>query len=202
MNYEEAVDLLDREAPERPLFVQHSHVVAGVATRIADALREGRQGVERERIRVRAVLHDFGRSRTHGSYHGWVGYAMLRHRGLATFGRGCVTHWLRGLSFEEVVEKGRVRPRFLRRVFDELALPELQLDDLVISVADFSVAHTTVVPLEERERDLVVRYGESRWLRRNAEQARAQRAELERLMGRPFAEVVPADEARPEAAGR
>ncbi|HKD99370.1 MAG TPA: hypothetical protein VKE69_00040, partial [Planctomycetota bacterium] len=118
-------------------------------------------------------------------------YALLRHRGLARYGRGCVTHWLRGLAFDEIVSLGRVKPRFLRRVFDELELPQLGLDDLVVSVADFSVAHTTIVTLEERERDLAVRYGESRWLRRNAEVAREHRDRIERACGKRLADLVP-----------
>lgn len=191
MNFEDAKTLLDSFAPGEPPFVKHSRVVAGVAERIAAALAEGRQGIDVERIRVNALLHDVGRSRTHGSYHGWVGYAMLRHRGLAREGRGCVTHWLRGLDYDEILALGSIRPRFLRRVFEELDLPALGVEDHVVSVADFSVAHTTVVSLEERESDLVKRYGDSRWLRRNAAVAREHRALLESAMGRPLTEVVP-----------
>jgi hypothetical protein len=116
---------------------------------------------------------------------------MLRHRGLAREGRGCVTHWLRGLDYDEILTLGSIRPRFLRRVFDELDLPALGVEDHVVSVSDFSVAHTTVVSLEEREADLVKRYGDSRWLRRNAAVAREHRAMLETAMGRPLTEVVP-----------
>jgi putative nucleotidyltransferase with HDIG domain len=191
VNFEEANQLLDGLAPGAPPFVQHSRVVAGIATRVARALAEGKVGIDVERIRVRALLHDLGRSRTHGNYHGWVGYAMLRRRGLGEFGRGCVTHWLRGLELDEALELGRFRPRFLKRVFEELDLPRLEIDDFVVSVADFSVAHTTIVSLEEREADLVQRYGDSRWLRRNGEVARDHRALLEAWMGRPLAGVVP-----------
>lgn len=191
MKFEDASHLLDTLAPGSPAFVQHSRVVAGVADRIARALAEARGGVDTERIRVRALLHDLGRTRTHGSYHGWVGYAMLRHRGLASEGRGCITHWLRGLDYGEILALGSIRPRFLRRIFDELDLPHLTTDDLVVSVADFSVAHTDVVTLERREEDLTRRYGESAWLRRHGEVAREHRALLERAMGRPLTDVVP-----------
>lgn len=191
MNFQDATRWLDELAPGRPAFVEHSHVVAAVATRIADALAEGRPGIDVERIRVQALLHDVGRSLTHGGYHGWVGYAMLRHRGEADAGRGCISHWLRGLPFEEAVELGRIRPRFLKRVYEELELPRMEVEDYVVSLSDFSVAHTAVVPVEEREADLVNRYGESRWLRRNAAAARDHRATVERWMGRPLADVVP-----------
>lgn len=191
MNFENASQLLDQLAPGNPAFVQHSRVVASVAERVANALAEGCQGIDVERIRVRALLHDLGRSRTHGNYHGWVGYAMLRHRGFADAGRGCVTHWLRGIDYDEILTMSSMRPRFLRRIFEELDLPALTIDDHVISVSDFSVAHTAVVTLEDRETDLVKRYGDSRWLRRNAALAREHRALLESAMGRPLTDVVP-----------
>jgi uncharacterized protein len=191
VKFEDASKFLGRLAPGEPAFVQHSRVVADVAERIARALAEGRQGIDIERIRVNALLHDLGRARTHGNYHGWVGYAMLRHRGLAHAGRGCVTHWLRGLDYEQILTLSSIRPRFLRRVFEELDLPALAIEDHVVSVADFSVAHTAIVSLEEREADLVQRYGDSRWLRRNAAVAREHRDLLERAMGRPLTDVVP-----------
>jgi uncharacterized protein len=191
VNFEEATRLLDELAPGSPPFVRHSHVVASVATRLARALAEGKVGIDVERIRVRALLHDLGRSRTHGNYHGWVGYAMLRRRGLAEVGRGCVTHWLRGLGYDEILGISSMRPRFLKRVFDELDLPRLEVDDHVVSVADFSVAHTTILSLEGREADLVDRYGDSPWLRRNAAVAREHRTLLESWMGRSLAIVVP-----------
>jgi len=189
---DDAASILDEQAPGRPAFVEHSHVVSGVARRIALALRESEAGIDVERIAARAMLHDFGRSCTHGNYHGWVGYAMLRRRGLAHYARGCVTHWLRGLPLEEVLHLSpSAKPQFMKRVFDELDLPQMTDDDLVVSVADFSVAHTNIVPLEERERDLVVRYGDSRWLRRSAEIARAHRDELERRTGLSLDQIVP-----------
>jgi hypothetical protein len=191
VNFEEAARLLDARAPGSPAFVLHSHVVADVATRVGRALREARPGVELERIRVRALLHDYGRSRTHGPYHGWVGYALLRHAGLGEYGRGCVTHWLRGLGYEETLALSKVKPRFLRRVFEELSLPEMTLDDYVVSVADFTAANTTIVSMEDREADLVKRYSDSPWIRRTASAARAHRDEIERLTGRAFSDLVP-----------
>lgn len=191
MQFAEAEQLLKTLAPGDPAFVQHSRVVANIAERIADALAESREGIDRNRIRVRALLHDVGRSKTHGNYHGWVGYAMLRHRGLADAGRGCITHWLRGLTIEEVLNMSQARPKFIMRVYEELNLPELVTDDIVVSVADFSVAHTSVVSLEARESDLAHRYGNSAWLRRNGELAREHRALLESWTGRPFTEIVP-----------
>ncbi|MFN0207745.1 MAG: HDIG domain-containing metalloprotein [Planctomycetota bacterium] len=191
MNFEAAAQLLKEHAEDDAAFVQHSHAVAGIATKLAHALRECREGVDVDTIRVRALLHDFGRSKTHGTYHGWVGYAMLRHRGLAKYGRGCITHWLRGLSLEEVLTMSGARPHFMERVFSELELPNLQIDDYIISIADFSVAHTTVVSLEAREEDLNKRYGASAWMRRNGELAREHRLQFERWTGKTLAEIVP-----------
>lgn len=191
MDYTQAAQLLNFFAPGEPAFVQHSRVVAGVATKIAHALAESKSDIDTDRIRVRALLHDLGRSKTHGNYHGWVGYAMLRHRGLAEYGRGCVTHWLRGLSMEEVLNMSGARPKFISRVFEELELPRLLVDDIIVSVADFSVAHTTIVSLEARESDLTARYGDSRWLRRNGELAREHRLQIERWTGRKFTEIIP-----------
>lgn len=171
--------------------MEHSRVVAEVATKIASALAEGRDGIDIEQIRVNALLHDLGRARTHGNYHGWVGYAMLRHRGFADAGRGCITHWLRGLTIDEVLTMSGARPKFIKRVFEELDLPRMRVEDIVISVADFSVAHTTIVSLEARAEDLGLRYGNSAWLARNAELAGEHRSRIERWSGRAFTQIIP-----------
>jgi putative nucleotidyltransferase with HDIG domain len=191
LKFDEAVRLLRSHGGEDAAFVRHSHAVADVATRLGTAIAERKEGVDLETLRVRALLHDFGRSKTHGHYHGWVGYAMLRHRGLAHAGRACITHWLRNMELDEVVALSQARPKFIRRVFEELELPALELDDVLISVADFSVAHTTVVSIEAREQDLKRRYGPSRWLRRNADLAREHRAQIERLLQCKLSDIVP-----------
>lgn len=189
MKYHEAELLLTTIAGGEPAFVAHSKVVASIAAQLAQAVARATPGIDIEKIKIQALLHDIGRSLTHGNYHGWVGYAMLRNRGLSEYGRGCITHWLRGLTIEEVLTLSRAREGFIRRVFHELQLPELTTADRIISVADFSVAHTTVVSLEARELDLEQRYGSSRWLQRNAALAREQRAAIEQLAGRPLREI-------------
>jgi len=110
---------------------------------------------------------------------------MLRARGLAAEGRGCLSHWLKGRSLEEVAQVRLWTPAFARRAWGELHPPAWTLLDSALSVADSSVQHSTIVPLQERHQDLYRRYGDSPWLRRAAELAAQQAEELGAALGCP-----------------
>lgn len=173
--------LLDCASPTEA-WVEHCHQVAKVAHHVGAALQRAGAEFDLELLEVRALLHDIGRSKTHGALHGWSGYCLLKGEGFAAEGRGCLTHWLKGRSHTEVAESDLWEPSLADRAFEALG-PHWDLADSVLSVADSSVQHTTIVPMAARHRDLDQRYGKSPWLTRAAELAESQAAEISDALG-------------------
>jgi hypothetical protein len=190
LNEREALEVFDAFSPGEALWKRHSRRVAEVAGAVGVALDRRGEAVDPEFLRIAGLFHDLGRSRTHGPAHGWVGYVLLRRAGLARYGRGCVAHWIKGRSLEEMLHDGRWSPRFLRAVFDELGLPELLLGDRVVALADSVVAHDRIVTVEERTADLARRYGDTPFVRRNHELSVALRRDLEDRMGDTLERVL------------
>ncbi len=184
-----ARELIARSAPEGERWVLHSRQVARVARLLGERLAAVGAEVDPELLEVQGLLHDLGRSRTHGPLHGWTGFVMLRSRGLHAEARGCIGHWLKGRPAPELLAAG-FRPAFVRRLVEAFDPESWQLSDSVVSVADASVRHSTIVSLEDREADLYERYGRSPWLQRSAELARVQAAQIEAELGEPLPRLL------------
>ncbi len=186
---EEARRLLRRLAPPDERWPRHCLQVARVARRLGEALRAAGVELDLDLLESQALLHDVGRARTHGPLHGWTGWVLLRSMGHAPEGRGCLTHWLKGRSPEEVVAAG-FRPHVVAQAFAALEPVPWDLADSALSVADSSVRHDVVVPMAERHADLLERYGDSDWLRRHAELGAAHAAAIEEVVGVPLDELL------------
>ena len=186
----QAEALIDAQCHLGELWPLHSRQVAKVSLRIADALAEVGQPLDREALHIQALVHDIGRSRTHGPLHGWTGFVLMRSLGEEAAGRGCLTHWLKGRSHEEVAAVTYWRRTHADRVFQALSSHPWDLLDTVLSYADSSVQHTTIVPIEQRHADLLERYGESTWMRRAVELAEAHGAEIDAALGFEVAELL------------
>lgn len=165
----------------------HCRQVAKVARRLGEGLMaRGLCGTEElALLEVQALLHDIGRSRTHGPLHGWSGFTLLRARGAEVEARGCLSHWLKGRALEEIQVSRLWTRDFARRAWLSLHPPPWTLLDSALSVADSSVQHTTIVPMAERHQDLHERYGRSPWLERAAELAELQAEDLGAALGCP-----------------
>lgn len=184
MNFEEAARLLDRFAPGEHLWKKHSHRVSDVAHTMALALIEEGERLDSHFIRIAALLHDVGRSKTHGPLHGWVGYVLLRKEGVEAYARGCIVHWLKGRTEAEVLADGKLSARFVRRLYLRFRLPHLSLTDKILALSDALVMHDRVVPLETRYEDLQARYGKSAWLDRHQQMSLEYQSEMESILGR------------------
>lgn len=173
--------LLDRHSPEGEAWPLHCRQVAKVARTLADAA--GADAVDAELVESQALLHDIGRSRTHGPLHGWTGFVLVRAHGYPREARGCLTHWLKGRAPEELAGAGRLTPGFIARAFAAYDEEPWSLADSIMSLADSCVMNTTIVTLDERHDDLLRRYGDSRWMRRAWELARHHAEEVAAALG-------------------
>ncbi|MBI3843682.1 MAG: hypothetical protein HY292_03485 [Planctomycetes bacterium] len=164
--------------------------VSEVAHAIARSLHERGQDVDPDEARLQGLWHDIGRKFGHGPLHGWEGYLHLQRLGLDAHARGCLTHWLKCRPKSEVLATSGLDASLVEQMFREVPLETTTLLDKVLSLADAIVKDDQVVTLDERYADVFARYGESPWLRRNAEIARSQLREIEALLGRPVLDVV------------
>ncbi len=62
--------------------IEHCKAVAWLSRKIARRLKEQGANVDLRLVEVGALLHDIGRSKTHGVEHGIVGAKILRKRGV------------------------------------------------------------------------------------------------------------------------
>lgn len=180
---------LDRHAPPGESWPLHCRQVAKVARKVGEELAARGARVDPDLLEVQALLHDIGRSLTHGPLHGWTGFVLARAHGHALEGRGCLAHWLKGRAPEEL-RGGRLTDAFIGRAFAVFEQDPWCLADSVVSLADSCVQHTTIVSLEARHADLLRRYGDSLWMRRAAELAGQHAAEVSAALGSPVEELL------------
>jgi len=169
---------------------QHCRQVAKVAAVVGEAAIAAGHDLDLEMLVTQALVHDIGRAKTHGPLHGWTGFVMMRARGFEAEGRGCLTHWLKGRSRQEVDSATRWQPKITDSAFEALGSAPWQLLDSILSFADSSVQHTTIVPIQQRHQDLLDRYGDSTWLRRAAELGEQHGEEIAAALGFPVEELL------------
>ncbi|MDH4161286.1 MAG: HDIG domain-containing protein, partial [Nitrospirota bacterium] len=144
----------------------------------AGALLEQRLAIDRERLRVGALLHDIGRCRTHDPIgHGVEGYRLLTELGHHQEAHVCASHILCGLSREDAAAHGLPDRAFLPRTIEEKLVP------MIDSVVEVDRATT----LEKRIASIMRRYDGNAWfldrMRTAHQRARTFLAELERDHG-------------------
>ncbi len=185
-----ARSLLHQLAPAGARWVSHCDQVAWVARMLAETLSARGTLVDADAAESIALLHDLGRCRSHGPFHGWTGFCILRARGEADSGRGCLTHWLKNRAPAEIIDGLGVSPAFADRVYAGLGGQPWGLADSLMSFADASVAGSTIVTLQQRHADLRRRYGPSSWLDRHAELSAQHAADLSAALGEPVSRLL------------
>lgn len=132
-----------------PNIIEHSYQVMNVALSITDHLKDG-LSVNRDMVIAGALLHDITKTRSLKTKerHDASGGALLRELGFP--------------AIAEIVEQ-------------HVRIPNLNLDGEVdekeiVYYADKRVMHDTIVTIEERMRDLILRYGVDEEARRRITQ--------------------------------
>ncbi len=168
---EYALDLLRRF--KVPFSVRrHSIKVAEKALEIANKIRKVK--VDKNLIEIGALLHDIGRSKTHGFRHALIGGKILRERGFPSIlARICETHILGGLDKEDAKSLGLPSEKDF--------LPET-LEEKIVCLADKLMAGRREVSIGERFRIWFSKYGKSKILLKSKERIEQIQKELEDLM--------------------
>ena len=165
-----ALDLLRRL--KIPLSVRrHSEKVADKALEIADKITKA--NVDKNLIEIGALLHDIGRTKTHGFKHALIGGKILRERGFSiNLARICETHILGGLDKEDAKRVGLPEKDYLPKT----------LEEKIICLADKHMAGTREVTIKERFNRWFHKYGKSRILLKSKKRIEQIQREIESLM--------------------
>ncbi|MHA2035310.1 MAG: HD domain-containing protein [Promethearchaeota archaeon] len=150
---------------------RHSEKVADKALEIANTITKAK--IDKDLIEVGSILHDIGRTKTHGFDHALKGGKILRQRGFSEkLARICETHILGGLDKEDTKEFGLPEKEYI----------PITLEEKIICLADKLIAGTKEVSVEERFNRWFSKYGRSPILLKSKRRIEKIQKELENLM--------------------
>lgn len=136
----EALKLLE-EAGCAPNVIEHCKEVASLATEIAEKAKITGHRVNLELVEVGALLHDFGRCKTHEISHAIEGFKLAKSRGIEPeISEIIKRHIGAGISKEEARELGLPDDDYFPR----------SLEEKIVAHADNLVKGTTRISIEER----------------------------------------------------
>ena len=162
--------------------VAHTAQVAAVAR----ALAEAASGCDAAFVECCAWLHDVGRARTQGARHPLEGFHLADAGGLGGHAASCLSHFTKGAAREELLADPGLEAALVEEMWGACDLATFPLEEKVVALADFLAVGARRARIEEREADLVRRYGASPTIARNARISRALLVELEARAGRPL----------------
>jgi uncharacterized protein len=147
---EEAVKIL-REAGCSDDVIKHCEAVARLAVQIAKRCLKNGVNVNVQLIRIGALLHDIGRSKTHKVHHAVVGAEIARSLGLPKPVISIIErHVGGGISSDEASKLGWPSGSYM---------PET-LEEKIVSYADKLIEGTRIVPIEETIKKFRMELGE------------------------------------------
>ncbi|MGB5913196.1 MAG: HDIG domain-containing metalloprotein [Promethearchaeia archaeon] len=150
---------------------RHSLKVAEKALVIAERITKIK--VDLNLIEIGALLHDIGRSKTHGFKHALIGGKILRERGFPEeLARICETHILGGLDKEDAKTVGLPERDFLPN----------SIEEKIICLADKHMAGIREVSIEERFRRWFLKYGKTKILLKSKKRIESIQKEIQNLM--------------------
>ena len=118
MTPEEALQILEEEnTPDN--VIEHCQAVARKAVQIAERIRAAGHEVDINLVETGALLHDIGRSQSHGLDHGYIGSLILKSRGLDEHSKIAARHVGAGLSREEAKRGGLPPKAFIPKTLEE-----------------------------------------------------------------------------------
>jgi uncharacterized protein len=139
----EAIKLLE-ETGCAPNVIEHCEEVASLAVEIANKAKAAGRNVNPELVEVGALLHDFGRCRTHKIAHAVEGYRLARTRGIEPeISEIIKRHIGAGISKEEARKLGLPEDDYFPRSLEEKIVAHA--DNLVKGTSRITVAERTAL---------------------------------------------------------
>jgi uncharacterized protein len=149
----------------------HSLQVAKKALEIANKITKVK--LNKDLIEMGALLHDIGRTKTHGFKHALIGGKILRERGFpGKLARICETHILGGLDEEDSVEVGIPEKDYL----------PVSIEEKIVCLADKYMTGRFEVTIEERFKKWFLKYGRTNILEKAKKRIEEIQKEIESLM--------------------
>lgn len=150
---------------------RHSEKVAEKAIEIANKIKKA--DVNLRLIEIGALLHDIGRTKTHGFKHALIGGKILRQMGFSDgLARICETHILGGLDKEDAKKVGLPERDYL----------PITLEEKIICLADKHMAGTREVSIQDRFNRWFQKYGRSKILLKSKKRIEKIQKEIKELM--------------------
>ena len=136
----QAIRLLE-ESGCAPNVIEHCKEVASLAVEIAEKAKAAGNNVNSELVEVGALLHDFGRCRTHGIAHAVEGFKLAENKGVEPeIAEIIKRHIGAGISKEEAKELGLPEDDYFPR----------SLEEKIVAHADNLVKGTKRITINER----------------------------------------------------
>ena len=149
----------------------HSLQVAKKALEIANKITKVK--LDKDLIEMGALLHDIGRTKTHGFKHALIGGKILRERGFPEkLARICETHILGGLDEEDAVNVGLPKKDYL----------PVSIEEKIVCMADKHMTGRFEVSIEERFDKWFLKYGRTKILLKAKKRIETIQNEIESLM--------------------
>jgi len=166
----EALNLLESlNIPES--VKEHSIKVAEVAMEITNQIT--RAEINKALVETGALLHDVGRSETHGFKHAQAGGRILRTKGFSEqLAKICETHILGGLDKDDAKKVGIPEKNYLPQTIEEK----------IICLADKRVLGDKKVSVDERFNKWFKKYGKTPILIKSKKRIEEIQRELNKLM--------------------
>ncbi|MCJ7651338.1 MAG: HDIG domain-containing protein [Candidatus Lokiarchaeota archaeon] len=150
---------------------KHSIKVAEKALEIANKVKKKK--VDKNLVEIGALLHDIGRSKTHGFEHALIGGKILKERGLPNqLVRVCETHILGGLDREDANFIGLPEREYL----------PITLEEKIICLADKLTIGSKEVTIEQRFNKWFSKYGKTNLLLKSKKRIEELQKEIESFM--------------------
>lgn len=151
INSREAIEILHKVGCSS-LVIQHCKKVSNLAVKLAQKLKRRGIMVDVKIIRIGGLLHDIGRSKTHGIDHGVVGAAIVRSFGLSTSIINVVErHIGSGIPADEAMKLGLPNRNFIPKT----------LEEKIVSYADKLINGDHEITFDEALKKYSDEFGES-----------------------------------------
>jgi uncharacterized protein len=138
-----------------PNVIEHCKEVASLAVEIANKAKASGHNVNPELVEIGALLHDFGRCKTHKIAHAVEGYRLARIRGIEPeISEIIKRHIGAGISKEEAKRFGLPEDDYFPRSLEEKIVAHA--DNLVKGTSRITVAERTALMRKQEVPETVI----------------------------------------------